>query len=184
MSTSIFQNPYKQKTQVWSTQGAKVYLPKKSADGKSVDYNKPEDNSTLACIQGVTAQITRSVSDQYPLGAGSIIRLVGAPTGTASFTSLLGPEANIQNFITNISNVCSPCDIVIQPISQQTFSQGCTLKAKTVTIVLKGCTANSVQLSIQAAQQGLSLVQVPVQVQFTDMTWDQVSDSAGTGGTK
>lgn len=182
MSTSIFANPYNQKTQVWSTQGAKVYIPKKNGD--SYDYSTPENNSTLACIQGVTASITRAISDQYPLGTGSIIRLVGAPTGTASFTSLLGPQANIKNFILKVSNVCSPCDIVIQPISQQTFSDGCTLKAKTVTIILKGCTANQVQLSIQAAQQGLSLVNVPVNVQFTDMTWDQASDSAGTGGAK
>lgn len=173
MSKSIFQNPYNQETQVWSTQGAKVYLPEKSADGKTTNYKKAAKDSTLACIQGVTAQITRAISDQYPLGTGSIIRLVGAPTGNATFTSLLGPAANIQTFITKLSDICSPCDIVIQPISKQTFSKSCKTKAKTVTIVLKGCTANSVQLSIQAAQQGLSLVQVPIQVQFTDMTWDQ-----------
>ena len=172
MSTSIFQNPYNQETQIWSTQGAKIFIPQVLDDGSQIQLAGPNSN-TLACIQGVTAQITRSVSDQYPLGGGSIVRLVGAPSGTASFTSLLGPQNNILNFIEKVSDVCKPCDIVIVPISQQTFSQGCAADVKTVQIRLKGCTANSVQLSIQAAQQGLSLVQVPIRVQFTDMTWDQ-----------
>lgn len=168
MSTSIFQNPYDQQTQIWSTQGAKIYIP---TDPNTPDVEDP--NTTLACIQGVTAQITRAVSDQYPLGAGSIVRLVGAPSGTAQFTALLGPKNSIKNFIEKVSDVCNPCSIVIIPISQQTFSQGCVEDVKTVSIILKGCTANSVQISIQAAQQGLSLVQVPINVQFTDMTWDQ-----------
>lgn len=172
MSTSIFQNPYNQQTQVWSTQGASIFIPQTLPDGSQVQL-LGQNSNTLACIQGVTAQITRAVSDQYPLGGGSIIRLVGAPTGTATFTSLLGPQNNIKNFIKKVSAVCNPCTIVIMPMSQQTFSQGCAAEVKSVQIRLKGCTANSVQLSIQAAQQGLSLVNVPIQVQFTDMTWDQ-----------
>lgn len=168
MSTSIFQNPYTQQTQVWSTQGVKIYIP------DNPEQPVENKNTTLACIQGVTAAITRSVSDQYPLGTGSIVRLVGAPSGTATFTSLLGPTNNIKTFIEKVCDVCKPCSIVIVPISQQTFSKTCKIAdVKPVTIILKGCTANSVQLSIQAAQQGLSLVQVPIQVQFTDMTWDQ-----------
>lgn len=160
----IFTNPYSQKTQIWSTQGAKIYCA------------GFQEQTTLACLTGVTVQLTRSVQDKYPLGAGSIIRLVGAPQGRADFTSLLGPQSNLGAFLRLISDLCQPTDIIIKPLAMQD-QLDCLVKAD-LTVTLQDCTATTMGLNIQEAQQGLSLVNVPVSIQFTNLLWDQKTSSS------
>ena len=91
---SVFANPYTQGTQVWSTQGAKVFISSASnaaQNGGSEGSDSKQTTGMIACLTGVNVQLARTLADQYPLGTGGIIRLVGAPQGTATFTSLLGP---------------------------------------------------------------------------------------------
>lgn len=152
----VFVNPYTQKTQTWSAQGAKIYI---------------NENATqaLACLQGVSVTLARQLADQYPIGGGAVIRLVGAPQGTARFDSLLGPNDNVKKFIESLSDVCAPKTITIEPFAtQDKLNCGNKVNQK---IKIKDCTARSVGFGIQAQGQGLSLVSVPVQVQFTSMQW-------------
>lgn len=157
MANQVFVNPYNQKPQVWSTQGAKLYVA-----GSQVN--------PILCLTGVQATLQRTISDQYPLGAGGVIRLVGAPTGQASFTSLLGPKVALKNFLDQLSNVCSPADVIIKPLQDMLCPDQLT---KNVEITLIGCTTTQVGIQIQAAQQGMSMVNVPITVQFTNMQWKQ-----------
>lgn len=152
----VFVNPYTKKTQTWSAQGAKVYLDN-------------DASGALACLQGVSVTLSRQLADQYPIGGGAVIRLVGAPQGTARFDSLLGPNDNVKKFIEALSDVCKPRTITIQPFAtQDKLNCGAKVKQK---IRIKDCTARSVGFGIQSQGQGLSLVSVPVQVQFTSMQW-------------
>ena len=173
---SVFANPYTQGTQVWSTQGAKVFISSASnaaQNGGSEGSDSKQTTGMIACLTGVNVQLARTLADQYPLGTGGIIRLVGAPQGTATFTSLLGPTSTLKNFIKQISDLCKPVDIIIQPVSKAVCQkQGESSNANEQQITLIQCTANNIQVQIQQAQQGLSMVSVPVTVQFTNMTWD------------
>lgn len=158
MADSVFVNPYNQPPQAWCAQGAKIYIS--------------GDNTTpVVCLTGITAQIQRTVSDQYPLGTGSVLRLVGAPQGTAQLSSLIGPKTALKNFLDQLSNICKPVDLTIVPIGDDTIV--CDNGAIKTSITLIGCTAVSVGIQIAPAQGGMSMVGVPIGVQFVNMQWTE-----------
>lgn len=159
MADSVFVNPYNQPPQAWCAQGAKIYI-------------SGDDTNPVVCLTGIQAQIQRAVSDQYPLGTGSVLRLVGAPQGTATLSSLIGPKTALKSFLDQLSDICKPVDLTIVPIGDDGIvcDNGNVIKTS---ITLIGCTAVSVGIQIQPAQAGMSMVGVPIGVQFINMEWTE-----------
>lgn len=170
-NNQVFVNPYNSTPTVWHAQGAYISWGRSLSQAQSGLSDKNASNG-FSTLTGVTVQFVRTVSTQYPIGGSKPLQLIGAPTGTANFTSLLGPQQSVKDFLKAVSDACDPVFICIQPFALQTKTCAKSAKYDTV-ITLCGCISNQVSLAIQAGggNGGVALVNVPIGIQFTDMLW-------------
>lgn len=163
MST-VFQS-YTPAPKVWQTQNASIVLV--SGDNKA-------DHLAAATSIQVTFQRTQSI--QYPVGGGRAnapIKLYGAPSGTIQIGTLIGPTANLQAFIQAFSDPCKSFTLEIK--SQGRGGMACG-DAAVQTLTCSGCTGQSIQYAISAAQQGLSVAQGTFAISFTGLQWTQTKE--------
>lgn len=164
MASDIFASPYDAKAQIWQTQGAKIYCSTGDG-GPIIDSNL---SGAVTCLTALRAQLTRQVQDRYPLGGGGIIRLVGQPQGQLDISSLLGPQADVVDFLKKVSNICEPAYITVFPFALSKAVCNETSNLDTYW-VFTNCTAMTTGLSIQQAQGGMSLVTVPISIRFDNI---------------
>lgn len=196
MSVDIFSNPFTGSPQTWNAQGALITWASgqdsqavvggltaalntavQSASNSTANVvtgtlgGDPIGSHPLACLTGLTIQYARQSSTQYPIGGSAPIKMLGAPSGQCSLTSLLGPTTDLQRFIKELGSGCNDSVIIaIKPFATQAACNGQTGKAPI--ILLHGCSMNVFGFQIQSQGQGISLVNIPLQIQFTYLTWD------------
>ena len=171
----VFKNPYKGQTFVWNAQGARISwgVGKNAASSAYAELNSSgSDNGhrAFACLTGLSVQFQRDAQTMYPIGSQHPIRLLGAPKGTCQITSLLGPTTQLQSFIRAAGSDCQAIVIAIQPFASQDSS--CAKDSNQPIIVLKGCSLNAIGLQIQNASQGFSMINIPLNLEFTDLEWN------------
>lgn len=196
MSVDIFSNPFTGSPQTWNAQGALITWASGQnsqavGTGLAAELNfavQPASNSTanittgtlqgnpigshpLACLTGLTIQYSRQSSTQYPIGGSAPIKMLGAPSGQCAITSLLGPTTDLQGFIKDLGSGCNDSvTIAIKPFATQAACGG--QNGKSPVILLHGCSMNTFGFQIQSQGQGISLINIPLQIQFTYLTWD------------
>lgn len=126
----------------------------------------------FACLTGIQIQYGRQTSTQYPIGGYNPIRILGAPAGQCSLSSLLGPSTDLDTFLEAACQNCKQIVLGIKPFSTQA---ACTsaVNGNQPIIVLKGCSVNQLGFNIQSQGQGISLINVPINLEFTNLTWNQ-----------
>lgn len=186
MSVDIFSNPFTGSPQTWNAQGALITWASGQnsqavGSGLVADLNQATTSGQLtgealgshplACLTGLSIQYARQSTTQYPIGGSAPIKMLGAPSGQCSLTSLLGPTTDLQKFIKELGASCNDSvTIAIKPFATQSACGGQTGKAPV--ILLHGCSMNVFGFQIQSQGQGISLINIPLQIQFTYLTWD------------
>lgn len=188
MSVDIFSNPFTGSPQTWNAQGALITWASGQVQhaaaigaGLATDLNQATTSGQvageaigshpLACLTGLTIQYSRQTTTQYPIGGSAPIKMLGAPSGQCALTSLLGPTTELQKFIKQLGSDCGDSVVIaIKPFATQAACKGQTNKSPV--ILLHGCSMNTFGFQIQSQGQGISLINIPLQIQFTYLTWD------------
>lgn len=190
MSVEVFNNPFNGSPTVWNAQGALVTWSTVGADdakaGLQLYLNSainaannpnvnvgtpPHQSQPFACLTGVQIQYGRQSSTQYPIGGSAPIRILGAPSGVCVLTSILGPTTDLQQFLRDAASGCEQVTVGIQPFATQNACPNATNGVQPI-IMLKGCSVNQLNFNIQPQGQGISLINVPINLQFTSLTWN------------
>lgn len=184
MATDIFSNPFTGTTQTWNAQGALItwaVADESAQDGLVSTLNADQNavnaatggsspTKTFACLTQLALQYQRATNTQYPIGGNAPIRMFGAPTGTITLSSLLGPTTQLQEFLNAAGSACESVSMGIKPFASQSICQT-AVKTKQPIIILHDCNLQVFNFQMQQQAQGLSLINVPLQLEFTRMTW-------------
>lgn len=192
MAVEVFNNPFNGSPTVWNAQGALVTwspgansaIAASNAQNAlnrlqaSVQQQQNNPNGTyahqshvFACLTGIQIQYSRQSSTQYPIGGSAPIRILGAPNGICVLTSILGPTTDLEQFLKQAASGCNQIVVGIQPFATQNACPNATSGVQPI-IMLKGCSVNQLNFNIQPQGQGISLINVPINLQFTSLTWN------------
>lgn len=182
----LFSNTFVNKDPVvFDAQGALISWSKTSASqaANGLGTVKTLSNSAkvFTCTTQVQVTYQRAVQTIYPIGGSQPLQLLGSPKGSLRITTLIGPTASLQTFLKDCNDNCNNIHIAIQPFGMQ--ASNCGESPVMPVITLSGCRMISLGISIQAAQQGLSMVNVPLSFQFTSLQWTQTQKPANAGKT-
>lgn len=176
ITNTVFKNPYDQKAEVWTAQGAAIYIGQGNNDPigtKQDGKNKPNPSDVLGAINGITVSFGRQVSTKYPLGINDKpLHIVGAPSGTIQLSTLIGPTTNLKQFLKKFGNVCEPFSIGISNLNRND-NLGCSIDVGVQKIKCYGCIGTSLSYQIQDAGQGMIMASGTFGIKFTQMTWQQ-----------
>lgn len=155
----IFKNPYSGGVTTWSAQTATI------AFGGVKDLHK-----IIGAIQGIQITYGRQISNRYPVGGNTAIRMVGAPSGTIRLHCIFGPQATIVNFLDAFSKTCKPLDLTITPNNNNNNNIQPECQNGGVKITCKGCTGIQLEYRHQGSQDGMTIAQGTFVLSFNQMT--------------
>ena len=187
ITNTVFKNPYDQNAEVWTAQGAAIYIGDRNSDPLSgtalTGDGKNKTSNVLGAINGVRIDFGRTVTTKYPLGINDKpIHIVGAPSGTITLNTLIGPTTSLNIFLSKFGDVCQPFSMAISNMDRNK-KLGCETSISSQMLKCYGCIGQVLQYDITEAQQGMIMASGVFQIKFTQMTWDLGSGTSGSGNT-
>ena len=163
---NVFYNPYASKDPiVWSLQNCFIGMtqPNQSANGNTY--------GVLAAAQGVTVQFARQLDKRYPLTTGSPITIIGVPQGSCTIQTIMGPNSQVQKFLTRFGSVCKPFWLHIYTSNSGIVRDpSCDSKNTDQKLILKNCTGQSIGLQL-SVQNGILTANGTFAIQFDALDW-------------
>ena len=176
ITNTVFKNPYDQNAEVWTAQGAAIYIGDRNSDPLTVTpltgNRGKQTSNVLGAINGVQVEFSRAITTKYPLGINDKpIHIVGAPSGTITLNTLIGPTTSLNIFLSKFGNVCQPFSMAISNMDRNK-NLGCETSISSQMLKCYGCIGQVLRYDITEASQGMIMASGVFQIKFTQMTWD------------
>lgn len=161
--SKIFNNPYSGTAEVWSLQGASIYLNDSTTD----------DTSILGAVENITVSYGRQVDTRYPIGSNSKpIKLIGPPRGTIQIQTVFGPKADVDKFLSLFGSNCKTFSMTIK-FSKKTgkgFEDCDVQQQKQQSLTCTGCLGNSLSYTL-SSQAAMVMATGSFTIEFDGLEW-------------
>ena len=164
--SQVFQNPYSNSV-MWSLQGGLIQLV---SDEGGVLESEDTTNYTniLAATERIEIRQQRRVDTRMPLVGNTSIKIVAAPTGQCTLSTIIGPHHVIDEFMNIFGNPCQPFTTYVYTTAKE--NQICKGDFQGQKLVMTGCTGQLTNFTL-ATQGNVAIAQGVFSFAFDTLDW-------------